>query len=106
MTEDKWQDILEKIKTQFEILNDEVEDHHEIPNGKVHTVIFNSPMGRVKVIRTLTPKVLDKKTVYSARAGSDMKVQYEYSKDEMVSRLQAFKWNELVDDWENISFSM
>ncbi|NQT49249.1 hypothetical protein HQ571_00990 [Candidatus Kuenenbacteria bacterium] len=106
MQDDKWHDILDRVKEQFEIQMQETEPHSNIERGQVETVIFESPIGRIKLVRTTTPRVLDKKTIYSARAGSDMNVQYEYSKTEYVHDLKIFKWDDVRDDWVNARFEI
>jgi len=99
MNDDKWLDTLAKIRTQFEVEEDMNEPHPDIERGRVETVVFRSPIGRIKLVRTTTPRVLDKKTVYSRRAGSDMAVQYEYSDTEFVNNFKIYKWDDLREDW-------
>ena len=106
MQDDKWFDVLDRIKEQFELQMQETEDHPDIERGKIETVIFQSPIGRIKMVRTTTPRVLNKKTLYSARAGSDMNVQYEYSDTEYVHDLKIFKWDDMRDDWVNARFDI
>lgn len=103
MNDEKWEDAMIKIKENFQLEEELTEDHPEIERGIIETVIFDSPMGRIKLVRTTTPKVLDKKTFYSSRAGSDMAVKYEYSDTESVNTLDIFKWNGLQDDWQRAS---
>ncbi len=105
MTNDRWLDLLDKISNfeQEERFTEEIED---IPNGKREIVIFKSPVGRIKLIRTTKPRVLDKKTIYSARSGSDMKVEYVYSEDEMVDNLEILKFDTIEDDWVKASINL
>lgn len=99
MNDDKWLDTLAKIKSQFAVEEESVLPHPDIDRGRVETVVFQSPLGKIKLVRTTTPRVLDKKTVYSRRAGSDMAVQYEYSDTEFVNNLKIYKWDDLREDW-------
>ncbi|MEA3464120.1 MAG: hypothetical protein U9R14_03535, partial [Patescibacteria group bacterium] len=48
------------------------------------------------------PVVLDKKTTYSNRIGSETKVDYVYSDTEKSNRLMAYKWDEGEDKWIEI----
>ncbi len=106
MNDDKWQDILLKVKEKFTIEEQTTAEDLEIERSKIETVIFSSPIGRIKMVRTTTPRVLDKKTVYSRRAGSDMAVQYDYSDTEFVQNLKIFKWDDLQEDWVKASLDL
>ena len=106
MNDDKWQDILLKVKEKFTIEDQTTAEDPDIERSKIETVIFNSPIGRIKMVRTTTPRVLDKKTVYSRRAGSDMAVQYDYSDTEFVQNLKIFKWDDLQEDWVKASLDL
>ena len=48
------------------------------------------------------PVVLDKKTTYSRRIGSETKVDYVYSDEEKSHTLIAYKWDEDLGDWTEI----
>lgn len=106
MQEEKWQEVLEKIRSNFDIEEHETTDLEDVPNATVETVVFNSPMGRIMVERTLKPKVVDKKTLYSSRAGAAVNVDYEYSDTDMVSTVEVFKWNEISDDWQKADINL
>lgn len=99
MYDDKWFDVLDKIKEDFELIEQKTETIENIPNSKVETVIFVSPAGKMKLVRTTRPRVLDKKTVYSNRAGSSMNVNYIYAENEFTYQLEVYKWDEISDDW-------
>ena len=99
MNNDKWLDVLDKVKERFGIVERTDEPIEDIPNSRLEVVIFDSPLGRIKMIRTTKPRVLDKKTAYSNRAGSDMSVQYVYSDTEIVQRVEIFRWDENFGDW-------
>lgn len=79
------------------------QDKHNNPvKGKIERIEFTGPLGKMKLERTTKPKVLDKKTLYSNRAGSDMRVEYEYSPDETVQFMKAYRWNEAGEEWTEI----
>ena len=48
------------------------------------------------------PLVLDKKTVYSKRAGQETKVDYVTSETEKVRTFLASKWDEASETWLEI----
>lgn len=115
MLEDKWQEIKDKIGNDFEVLEHETESLEDVANGptsakapaggEVEILIFNSPLGKMKVTRTKKPKVLDKKTFYSNRAGGAVNVEYEYSETETVDNVEVFKWDDFSDNWKKADLS-
>ncbi|PIR07010.1 MAG: hypothetical protein COV55_01120 [Candidatus Komeilibacteria bacterium CG11_big_fil_rev_8_21_14_0_20_36_20] len=99
MTEERWREIKHQIKESFSIENEYSE---ELSPGAVEVVEFVGPQGKTQMRFVTKPKVLDKKTTYSNRAGSDVKVDYIYSEDENVSYLEIFIWSEDKDDWQKV----
>jgi hypothetical protein len=100
MTDDRWQEM---VKKNFGILENQVLDLPETEGkGTKEELIFNGPMGKIKLEYIIKPLVIDKKTTYSKRIGSETKVQYITSDTEKVRRMEAFKWNESRDNWEKI----
>ena len=99
MSPEKW----EKIKGQIED-NFKAEEHgerHEDDMGgiDIEFIIFKGPLGRIKLEYISKPVVLDKKTTYSNRIGSNTKVDYVYSDTEKSYKMKAYKWDEEQDDW-------
>ena len=99
MLDDKWEQVKEKIRGDFEVEEELTGSIEDIPNSSYETIIFNSPIGRIKATRYKKPKVLDKKTQFSGRLGGEVNVDYVYSEDEMVDNLEILKWNELSQNW-------
>ncbi|MDD5290830.1 MAG: hypothetical protein PHZ04_01815 [Patescibacteria group bacterium] len=106
MTEEKWENIKGQIKDSFKV-EDEGKEHQD-ERGGVDTeyIIFEGPLGRMKLEFITKPVVLDKKTNYSNRIGSETKVNYVYSESEKTNRLVAYKWEESRDDWTEIEAGM
>lgn len=103
MNDDRWQEIKDMVKKNFGILENQVLDlPEEEGKGTKEELIFNGPMGKIKLEYYIKPLVLDKKTTYSKRIGSDTKVEYITSDTEKVRRMQAYKWDETADNWEKI----
>ncbi len=103
MTDDRWQEIKDMVKKNFGILENQVLDLSEREGkGTKEELIFTGPMGKMKLEYIIKPLVLDKKTTYSKRIGSDTKVEYITSDTEKVRRMEAYKWNEASDNWEKI----
>lgn len=98
MTDEKWGEILDKILANFKVLE---RTQDKIDVAETETVIFVSPVGKVKLVRTVRPAVMDKKIVGAHRRGKS-KAQYEYvySDTDKVSRLEAYK--EVGGEWEEI----
>ncbi|MFH1207585.1 MAG: hypothetical protein V1668_03180 [Patescibacteria group bacterium] len=98
MNDERWQDIVGKIKDGFEVIEHRTETLDPDP-GTVELIIFNGPLGRMKLERTTKPLVLDKRAIGSKRMGSQATVQYVYSDTETTHAFKAFKWDAGQDDW-------
>ncbi|NCD00539.1 hypothetical protein EOL94_00350 [bacterium] len=102
MTIEKWKDILGRVKDGFEV-EDEGRDHIEDEGGvDVEYIIFKSPQGRFRLEFVSKPVVLDKKTMFSKRIGSETKVEYVYSDEEKMNRMIAYKFLEDDEAWEEM----
>lgn len=102
MTPEKWQNILGNIKDKFAIEEHKKEHFDEMGGVDTEYIVFDSPLGKVKLEFLSKPVVLDKKTNYSRRIGSDVAVEYVYSDEEKTYSLNAYKWDESSDDWIKI----
>ena len=99
MTKERWQEIKKTIKDKFSIKEEYEED---LNPGLAEVLEFEGPLGLVKAKFVERPKLLDKKTNYSNRIGSDVKVDYIYSETENVSHLELFLWSAEEDDWQKL----
>ena len=97
MTEEKWEETISKIKDKFNVSEHGQEEVDM--NGKASYIIFDSPLGKLKLSRIVKPKVLDKKTTYSDRIGSSVKVDYVFSDTEFIDMIKVYKWDEENQDW-------
>lgn len=102
MHEDKWKDTLAMIKSKFTVLNHGTEQLEDVPNATREFIEFDSPTGRMRLEYTIKPAVLDKKTTYSKLGGRASNVEFIYSKDDLVRRMQAFRWNESTGEWDEV----
>lgn len=103
MTREKWEAIKGKVLDAFEII-DKGQEHFEEEGGvDVDFVEFESPLGKTRLEFVEKPIVLDKKTIYSHRGGSDTGVEYLYSPTEKSSRLKVYKWEESDSDWVEVN---
>jgi hypothetical protein len=102
MNLEKWQDILGNIKDNFKYEN-ESEEHLDDEGGvDVHSIEFQGPLGRMRLEYISKPVILDKKTTYSKRIGSETQVDYVYSDTEKSGKLMIYKWDESQDDWVEV----
>jgi len=99
MTKERWKEIKVHIKENFGIADEYEQD---LEPGVAEIIEFDGPEGKILVRFVTKPKLLDKKTSFSNRAGSDVKVDYVFSEDETVSYLEVYKWSESKDDWEKL----
>ena len=99
MTEEKWVKIINNIKDNF-ALEDEGEQHIDDEGGvDIKFIVFKGPLGRMRLEYIIKPVILDKKTTYSRRIGSETKVDYVYSEEDKSHQMIAYKWDEGQDDW-------
>jgi hypothetical protein len=102
MTREKWETIKGNILDTFDV-SVKGQEHFEEEGGvDVDFLEFSSPLGKIRLELIEKPIVLDKKTLYSHRGGSDTGVEYVYSPTEKSSRLVAYKWSEDDNDWMEI----
>jgi len=96
---EKWNNITGMIKDQFEVEEEGKDDLEDVPNGTVEFIIFQGPLGRIKLEYITKPIVLDKKTIGSRRIGSETAVEYIYSEDEVSQTFKAYIWEDERNDW-------
>jgi len=99
MTPDRWKQIKGNIKDNFEV-EDEGLTHLDDEGGiDIDFIIFTGPLGRMRLEFVSKPVILDKKTTYTRRIGSETKVDYVYSDEEKSHKLIVYKWSEDEDEW-------
>jgi len=102
MTPEKWENLIDNIKDKFEVEENKTEHLDQHGGTDIEFIIFKGPLGRMKLEFITKPRVLDKKTTYSRRIGSETAVEYIYSEDEKTHRLMAYKWDDFQNDWVEI----
>lgn len=102
MTPERWKDICGNIKDKFQIEEEGSEHIPEEGGIDIEYLVFKSPLGLMRLEHVTKPVILDKKTTYSKRIGSETKIDYIYSQDEKSSSLIAYKWDEAQSDWLEI----
>jgi len=100
MSPDKWEEIKEMAKMNFEVL--EVA-RNEKDGVITEELIFNGPLGKMKLEFVSKPLVLSKKVHYSKRMGDTAKVDYITSDTEKTNTLFAYKWDMAGENWVEIN---
>lgn len=108
MQDDKWEALKEELERKFKVLDEHFEDltmetgEGLVKQGKAEVIIFESPMGKIKLVRESRPVVLEKKFHYSHRAGTAARTEYKFSKTEFSHKLRAFNWDKDNEEWKEI----
>src|SRR3989338_3901148 len=104
MTDERWHELLTRIEKMFQVIESDSEDikDDDMPFGCVEWVVFEGKVGRIRLERTVTSRVIDKKVLHSHRGGSAM-VQKVYSQTERVSELRAYRWNDRQETWDEMN---
>lgn len=105
MDQEKWGEILDRVKSQFEI----IEHTKATPEGGVgetETLIFTNPMGKIKLEWITRPVIIDKKVIGAHRRGGagQAQVEYVYSDTETTHKLEAHR--EVDGEWQAIDNSI
>ncbi|MBI5530448.1 MAG: hypothetical protein HY918_03020 [Candidatus Doudnabacteria bacterium] len=108
MQDDKWQELIETAKKHFKNVSLSTEDlimdtqDGPVKHGTQDVLIFQNAAGHFKVVRENKPVVLEKKEMFSHRAGQSAQAQYKFSNTELSHKLRVFKEIDF-DDWEEIT---
>lgn len=100
MDVEKWGEILDRVQAQFTVL-----EHTKAPGkdemGEVETLIFEGPLGKIKLLWVTRPVVLDKKIIGAHRRGaSQAQYEYIYSETETTHQLEAYR--ETNGEWQTL----
>jgi hypothetical protein len=102
MNIERWRDIIGNIKDNFQVEEEGKSEGEEEGDPDAEFIIFQGPLGRMKLELKIRPVILDKKTIYSNRIGSETKVEYIYSKDETSVKMKAYIDKEGDGGWVEI----
>ncbi|MCX6784852.1 MAG: hypothetical protein NTV81_02865 [Candidatus Komeilibacteria bacterium] len=112
INEERWQELKERLQQKFSNfkLEDKSTTEPPVTQEYAYFSLPSSPRVRlgeagqeIRLIWSKRPKVLDKKTHYSNRAGGDVQVDYQYAADEYVYSLEAEQ--ELGGNWVKADFN-
>ncbi len=114
MNDEKWAETKYKIAEKFHDFDENVEDDfleddlgNQIPQ-KTETLVFTSPMGKIKMIRVSHPKIVDRKAHYHKGAGG-AKVELVTDETEKSYRFEAYllkdgEWEKMEVPAERLNF--
>lgn len=91
MNDERWYDLIDRIRTQFGLL-DERDEPLEYGPGKRETIEFQGPMGRMRLERVSRPVVKERRTHYSKRAGGTTSEEFIYEEGEFTHRVMLLRW--------------
>jgi hypothetical protein len=102
---EKWEITKGNIKDNFQV-EDEGKEHLDDEGGiDIEYLVFTTPFGKIRLEYVVRPVVLDKKTTYSKRIGSETKIDYVYSETEKSYKMDAYKWDDKLETWAEIDSS-
>lgn len=96
---DKWKDTLDLIREKFAVEDEGVLESEEYGGMVTEYIVFTGPIGKMKMEFIIKPKVLERKTSYSNRIGSDVTIEYVYSDTEKSTQLLISRWSEADNSW-------
>jgi len=96
---ERWHELLDQINETFELEEKGSYEDEEHGGTTTEYVVFDGPLGRLRLEFETHPLVLDTKTKYSNRIGSETKVEYIYSPTEKTHTLSVYKYDEAADEW-------
>src|SRR3989338_6821691 len=108
MQDDKWEALKEELKRKFKVEDEHFEDllvetaDGPIKQWKSEVLVFETPLGKIKLVRESRPVVTDKKFIYSHRAGQAGRTEHQFSDTEFSHKIKAYKWNDDEDEWKEM----
>ena len=100
MTDEQWEETVDRAEKQFGV--GERGEEALAEGGYVAWIEFEGPQGRMKLERTVKPRLKEARMTFSKRIGSGVVVKKVYDPEAMVSFMKAYRWNEGSDDWEEM----
>lgn len=101
MTYERWQTLRESLKEKFSNFTEGTEELEPGP-GHCEFLECKTPMGQVRLELEVRPRVLEKKTYFSKRAGAGTTVEYKYDENEHTLTLKAYRLDQGTGDWAEV----
>lgn len=98
MTQDRWKEVQETLRNQFEI---EYEGEEEmVPGpGTMEVMEFEGPMGFMRVEYSSRPRTLGRKVSGSRRSNAQQHEQMIYDASDVVHHMSVHTWNDDEEKW-------
>jgi len=100
MNYDKWEQIKALVSDKFD-LTDKGEEQIDDLSSKEYLEFVKDDQ-RMKLELIIKPKVVEKKTIYSRRIGSETSEKFIYDETEKVYSLKVYRYDDVSDAWEEI----
>lgn len=97
MTDGQWESLVDRIEQQFGI-----DDHGETPEANGGTSFwyeFITQDRRMKVVRTVRPRLVGESTIFAKRIGASVAVRKVYDEKETVDFITLYRWDDDTNDW-------
>ncbi len=104
MNDEKWLDVVAKIKDKFEIIEREKIDLDD--GGVEESIIFDSPLGKMKIVRTVRPRAVDRGRQIGRHGTTVLEHEGDTSEDRMMYQMEIFKWDNYADDWTKANLEL
>lgn len=98
MTRDRWEEIREMIRKQYEVEYEGVEELEGEP-GSAEVIEFVGPASVMRLEYVTQPKQTGRRPHGVTRSGSMHNQEIMYSTTETMEHLKAFQWNEEDERW-------
>ena len=106
MTPEKWINTVNSLKDKFPTKNEGKLFIDEEGGIDIEFIEFDGPVGKMRLEFVARPVIVDRKTNFSKRIGSETQVSYIYSTEEKSYKMLVYKWNDYETDWEEIDAGM
>src|SRR5262249_26442459 len=103
MTDEKWELLLEGIRRKFKVTEHTTGEPDGRDRSVREVIVFDGPTGSMKLERVTRPLVLDKKAIFSHRAGSGVNYEYTFHPTEKTHRESLFRWEN--NSWTEMDLS-
>ncbi len=100
MNDTQWENLLDRVEEKFGIEERGRDDIAE--GGYCEWIVCNVSSRKIKVARTVRPRVIGETAVFSKRVGAGVLVKKKFDEHETVSFMNVYAWNEGRDDWLEI----
>ncbi len=104
MTDEKWEAMVRQILRKFNVSEHTRGEPEPRDQAVREVLLFEGPTGPMKLERVTRPLVLEKKPIYSHRAGSGMNYEFIYHPTEKTHRETLFRWEN--NGWTEMDLSM